>query len=225
MHPRLFILLLFTCGIVAGYSQNNKLVFDVIAGPTAAGRYMDATSYARQFWNKNEKPVLSFDAGALVQVVQRSSWHLQMGIVYSRKGFSYGEVTYRNEKNEVIGRAVFRQRADFLELPLRFIYGFPATTKHFAIVGVSQDILIHNKVVGIADFGLDKELYPDIPELRTYNVGLQLGYAYTFFDNDHFALGFEPNIKGQLFRMLKMDTPARRYFLSAGITLIGRLKA
>lgn len=202
-------------------AQDNNTTFDIVFNPTIAGRILTSSTG----FKNDETVTVMFDAGVLVKVVDRGRWQLQTGALFSRKGFSYGEVTYRDENNQPMGTGLLRQRVDYLEIPVRALLRMSTNNRNFLVAGLLNDIRLDDAATLDGKAASPGSFYPDPSNIRKYNVGLQLGYAHYFFADQKISFGIEPNIKFQLLTLHESDTPVKRHLFTLGMSAKLRLKA
>lgn len=203
--------------------QDKSATFDIVINPTIAGRIMSSSA---DFKN-DETVTVMFDAGVLVKIIDRERWQIQTGALFSRKGFSYGEITYRDENNQPLGTELLRQRVDYLEIPVRAMVRMSSNGRNFLVGGLLNDILINDAATIDGKATEPGSFYPASSDLRKYNVGLQLGYAHYFFADQKISFGIEPNIKFQLLTLheIEANTVVKRHLFTIGLSAKLRLKA
>lgn len=215
----LFLTALLAACFLGVAAQDKNTTFDIVLSPTIAGRFVSE----KPSFENNETVTVMFDAGVMVKVIERGRWQLQTGAVFSRKGFSYGEVTFRDEDNMPLGTAVMRHRMDFLEIPVRVLLRVSANSRNFLVGGIMNDILLKNAIMMDGEVVPEKAFYSGPAGARQYNVGLQVGYAHYFSATKKFSFGLEPNMKCQLLRAQR-TTAIKRYFFTIGLSAKFRLK-
>jgi hypothetical protein len=217
-YPHLFIQGFLICCAFYANAQAKKPAFQILIGPTLAGRYMDAPSNVRKTFNDAEKPVIRYDVGILTTVYSRSNIAFESGLIYSRKGFGY-EFEFRDGSNQLVGKGSFRYQFDFIEIPMLADIYLSSDHHNFIDFGMLHDLRVgyNAKYTGDHPEGFLMGS-PTFGKLKTYNVGFQAGYGHRLFQASKYDLVLEPNFKMQILRMNENDTPAKRYLFTIGLS-------
>lgn len=174
-----------------------KWAFSVIVTPTYSNRYL---AKGEEFFT-DEKPIVSYDAGILVTPYRKGNVSISTGLIYSRKGYSWGQHYLFSTKPKLY------EMFTFLEIPIRVTYAMDQLPFYF-FGGVSNDILLEHwlKVKNPPE---DGSSVGRIAEGTKYNVGLTAGVGYDWIMNDRITLGFEPTLKFQTMNHSKSDLSTR----------------
>jgi hypothetical protein len=176
----------------------DQLEVKVFGSPTFSYRMITGDNEFHQLLNDVHDPMLRYDGGVLITVAKRSRMDFETGLVLSRKGLSFGEISFRDVNNDPMGSVEINLTADFVEVPFRLNYYFSEAQKNYLVAGLSADFLIRSRY--------HYKIHGDTPDMeqeqptgmRKFNTSLQLGYGYRLVHSEGFGLDLEPNFKIQL---------------------------
>ncbi len=200
------------------------LEIKVFGSPMLSYRMITGDKEFRELLNDIHNPLMSYETGVFITIKKLSRMDLETGLVFSRKGLSYGEITYRDVNNDPTSTSLkIKLITDFLEVPFRLNYYFSEAKLNYLVAGVSADLLIRSK------YRLDyKGDFPHVEEtpkgLRKFNSGLHVGYGYRLVNSQGFGLDLEPNFKIQLFDLNTKTSTISTHLYNVGLACKFRFK-
>jgi hypothetical protein len=217
-----FLALLFVCSF--SVAQPN-FDFQVVFNPTLSWRYVTGDAETKEFLRDVHKPIIRYDVGVLVTALKKSQLSVETGLIYSRKGLSYGEISFRDINNDPMGSVKVALHTDFIEVPVRIIYSLSQMDRHYLVGGLLTDILLQGKYKTKTSGEFDGFVQEDPSGLRKLNVGFQFGYGQRLFKTETFSLDLEPNIKFQLGSFYTGGSTTRVHLYTIGVTMKAHFKS
>jgi hypothetical protein len=216
--------LLFCCIATLSFAQS-KLEIKVFGSPTFSYRIMTGDKEVRKLLKDVHDPIFFYEGGILITIKNRARMDFETGLVFSRKGLSFGEISFRDENNDPMGTMEISMSANFLELPFRMNYFTSEAKRNYLVAGLSADFLIkakyHYKFEGDSSDGIGGE---QPMGMRKVNVGLQVGYGCRLVNSEGFGLDLEPNFKIQLLDSNTETTLTNTHFYTIGLACKFRFK-
>lgn len=192
-------------------SAQKKLDIGIFLSPTYANRHL----VSGPAFHTDEKPIISYDVGALITVLKKGEATVQTGLVYSRKGYNWGEL-YFTPKPKPVPIEILT----YLSVPIRVTHPIAKSPVYF-IAGVTNDILLSQKLK-VRNPPTDGHTAGRTGDARKYNVGVTLGIGQELIKDQLFRLRVEPTFNYQLRAYVGDGFPGKRRLYTMGLTLIGQ---
>jgi len=186
----------------------------IIINPTYSTRLLDTKKEAREVWNKEEKGMISYDAGILICPFTKNRISIGTGLIYSRKGYVWSDRTGQDINTGDPVHIKITETVNYLEIPIKLTYYLSDKSKTYLISGISNDIFLSSKVKVTND-----PTTPTQYDIRRYNLGINIGLGHNFKISESMKVGVEPNIKFQTMNYIDKDTPAKRYLYTIGLAI------
>jgi hypothetical protein len=215
---------LFICAETYCFAQG-PLGIKIFGSPTFSYRMVTGDNELRELQKEIHNPLLRYEAGALIIVKRSSRMDLETGLVLSRKGLSFGTISFRDVNNEPLGSVDLELSADFLEVPFRLNYYFSEAKRNYLLAGISGDLLIGSKFKYEYHGDLPSSFDEEQPKgMRKFNAGLQIGYGFRLINSEDFGFDLEPNFKIQLLDAYTGTGLINTHFYSVGLACMFRFK-
>ncbi|WP_176956224.1 outer membrane beta-barrel protein [Catalinimonas alkaloidigena] len=180
-----------------------------------------------------ERGLPGWDLGGTVLYHFNSRWCLRSSLLFSKKGFVMGPLTFFNNRGEPFGAGNARYNFLFLEVPITIEYTWSPKRKYYALAGISPNWLLDDARNAVTVWGnLGDPQVQSLKEFdgrnlyyRHFNLGLWLGIGKRFSLAEQVNLSIAPTFQLHLLDTNTFDKryryyePERRNFYAVGLQI------